>query len=109
MSIGEQILNKMLKEGANIRPEKRPGVVREIEKAIENKQFVFVEREGKDIGFLAYSKKPDGIFVHNLVIYKPERTHANLVYLRKFFRQRAEGLKIYWNSKKRGAKLCTVK
>ncbi len=109
MSIGEQILNKMIKEGADIPEGKKLEVAKEVEKAIEDKHFLIIEKDGKDIGFLTYFEKPDGIFVNNCIIYKNFRGIINLIYLRKFFREKYKGLKFYWRSKKRGAKLCIVK
>lgn len=109
MSIGEQILNKMIKEGADIPTGKRAEVIEEVNKAVEDSHFFIIEKDGSDIGFLTYFEKGDKVFINNCVVYRKFRSVASLMSLRRFFRSAYEGKRFYWRSKKRNGKLCFVK
>ena len=106
MSIGQQLLDIMLKDDVFIPLEEWKGIVRSLDRAIEDKNIYWIERDNKTIGFATYKEKADKIFLNYCFIYKKFRGKYNLLSLRKFFRGIHNNFA--WKSKRRN-RLCFVK
>ncbi len=109
MNIGTYILNKMIREGADIPEEKKAEVIEEVNEAITDNHFFIIAKNGKDIGFFSYFEIRGRIFMNNCVIFKEFRSRTNLLSLRRLFKDKYKGRQFYWRSKKRNEKLCLVK
>jgi len=91
MSAAENLVNNV---GEEIPAEKRAEVIRQIEAAIRNRTFHFIEREGRPIGFFTYTEDNGKIFVNNCYVFKEERGTHNLIRSRHFLKEKKRAL--YW-------------
>lgn len=91
MSAAETLVNNL---GEEIPAGKRGEVIRQIEAAIRDRTFHFIERQGRPIGFFTYIEKGDKILVNNCYVFKEERGTHNLLQSRHFLKEKNRLL--YW-------------
>jgi len=87
------------KIGGDIPAKKKQEVARQIEQALRDNTFVFIERDGHPIGFFTYFMRDDKVLVNNCYIFKEYREKSNL--LRSRHKIRRLGKPFYFTNGKR--------
>lgn len=96
MRSSEVLVDKI---GDDIPKKKKKEVARQIEQALRDNTFVFIERDGRPIGFFTYFDRDGKVLVNNCYIFKEYRHKANL--LKSRHRIRKLGKPFYFINGKR--------
>lgn len=109
MTIGQELLDVMLSEGARIPLYKQREVVSDLNRAAREQTLHHIIEKGIRIGFMSYFKIDKKVFVNNLIIFKRFRRKGSLLRVRRFIRNAFSDIDgIYWESKRRD-RLCEVR
>ncbi len=106
MTIGEWLIDIMIKDGVSISQDEKYKAILSIDKAVRDKKIYMIEKDNSTIGFATYKEKSDGIFLNYCFIYKKFRGKNNLLGMRKFFREKSKNF--IWRSRRRN-RLCFVR
>lgn len=70
-----------------------------LERAVSLKRYLFLnDEDGIASGFLTWNIDSNKIWVNNLTIFPAKRGKVNLIFLRKFFRDKYPGYKFGWHN-----------
>lgn len=76
----------------------------ELKEAIEDNKFDFIRKDGREIGFLTWiipNNVDLVIYINNLYIEDGFRNRTNLLFLRKYFKEKYPTCKMfYWHKNK---------
>jgi len=104
---GLGLLNVLLDEEVEFK-ENHNDLIREFDKALDEKRVYPIKSNNDVIGFLTWERQDSKVLINKCVIRKQFRERFSLISLRHQFREMFNNTQFYWKSKKRN-KFCYVR